>query len=168
MQNCWVYSECEIPATNSGFAYRDIASLRFTNRRSYRQTHSQLRHGRLDQRTLTHFTSGSITDLLLHLFRFSCFVFVELTLDLLVSLNPNRSNRRSALQRYFPFQSKWVFSAFILVLGRTIYNLLNLIRNSLHFWNDKVSKMFSAYLRHNESAKYAMTPDHDFGCPQKH
>ena len=34
---------------------------------------------------------------------------------LLVRPNPNQWNRRSAIQWYFPSQSKWVFSAFLIV-----------------------------------------------------
>ena len=45
-------------------------------------------------------------------FRFSYFACVELETFLLVCLNPNQSNRRSAVQWYFPLQSNWVFSAF--------------------------------------------------------
>ena len=41
-------------------------------------------------------------DLLYILFWFSCFAYVEWTTVLLVWSNPNQSNRRSAVQWYFP------------------------------------------------------------------
>ena len=41
-------------------------------------------------------------DLLFILFEFSCFAYVELATDLLVCLNQNQSNRRRAIQQYFP------------------------------------------------------------------
>ena len=44
------------------------------------------------------------TDLLFDWFGFSCFVELKLQTDLLVWPNPNRSNRRSAVQWYFPFK----------------------------------------------------------------
>ena len=49
---------------------------------------------------------GSITvrtaDLFIF-FGFSCFAYVELVTYLLVWSNPNQSNRRSAVQIYFPY-----------------------------------------------------------------
>ena len=45
-------------------------------------------------------------NLLLYLFIFSCFAHVTLITCLLVWLNPSQSNRRSAIQWYFPWQSK--------------------------------------------------------------
>ena len=56
-------------------------------------------------------------DLLFDWCRFSCFVELKLKTDLLVLPNPNRSNRRSAIEWYFPLWSKWVFSA--LSFGRS-------------------------------------------------
>ena len=53
--------------------------------------------------------SESITEQLTScLFWFSCFAYVKLASALLVWLNPNQSNRRSAKQWYFPL--RWVFS----------------------------------------------------------
>ena len=46
-------------------------------------------------------------DLLVYLFGVSCFAYCELATDLLILQNPNQSNRRSAIQWYFPIQSKW-------------------------------------------------------------
>ena len=59
------------------------------------------------------------TDLL-----FDWFACVELDRDLKVWWNPNQSNRRSAVQRYFPLQSKWVFSAQTFIM-----------RGQKHYWN---------------------------------
>ena len=40
------------------------------------------------------------TDLMFYMVRFCCFVYVELTTDLLARLNPNHSKRRSDVQTY--------------------------------------------------------------------
>ena len=53
-------------------------------------------------------------DLLFDWLGFSCFANVELDRDLQVWSNPNQSNRRSAVQWYFPLW--WVFSALALIL----------------------------------------------------
>ena len=58
---------------------------------------------------------------------FSWFDCVELDRDLQVWLNPNQSNRRSAVQWYFPFQSKWVFSA-VIYLAWFVKNEANVTR----------------------------------------
>ena len=44
------------------------------------------------------------------LFGFSCFVYAEVVTYLIVWFNPKQSNRRSAIQWYFPLWIKWVFS----------------------------------------------------------
>ena len=51
-----------------------------------------------------------MADLLFDWLGFSCFAYVKLDRDLQVWLNPNQSNRRYAVQLYFPLQSKWVLS----------------------------------------------------------
>ena len=43
-------------------------------------------------------------------FGFSYFAHVELETDLVVWSNPNQSNRRSAVQKYFSLISNWIFS----------------------------------------------------------
>ena len=61
---------------------------------------------------LIYCTRGSIPEWLTSCFTcfgFSCFAHVELTTYLLVWSNPNQSDRGSAIQWYFPLQSKWVF-----------------------------------------------------------
>ena len=61
------------------------------------------------QRTFTYFVRGSITVRLtscLDWLGFRCFAYVELARGLQVWLNPNQSNRRSAVQCYFPLQSE--------------------------------------------------------------
>ena len=50
-------------------------------------------------------------DLLFYWFAFSCFSYVELDTDFQVWSTPNQSSMRSVVQWYFPFISKWVFSA---------------------------------------------------------
>ena len=52
-----------------------------------------------------------MADLLFDWIGFSGFAYVKLDRDLQVWLNPNQSNRRYAVQLYFPLQSKWVLSA---------------------------------------------------------
>ena len=47
-------------------------------------------------------------DLLLDWLEFCCFAYIELDKDLQVWSNPNQSNRRWAVQLYFPLQRKWV------------------------------------------------------------
>ena len=51
-----------------------------------------------------------MADFLFDSFGFSCFVVFKRSTDLLVWPNPNQSNKRSAVQWYFPLRSKWVFS----------------------------------------------------------
>ena len=51
-------------------------------------------------------------NLLFVLFGFSCFAHDESVTYLLVWLNPNQSNKRSAVQCYFQLQSKQVFSGY--------------------------------------------------------
>ena len=53
-------------------------------------------------------------DLLFDQLGFNCLACVELDKYLQVLLYPNQSNRRSAIQWYFPYEvNKWVFSGYI-------------------------------------------------------
>ena len=61
--------------------------------------------------------------------------------------NPNQSTRRSAVQWYLPFQSKWVFSTTsLLPCDSNFYPSLSRLgsRGSLQIWQDK--KFFVQYL----------------------
>ena len=62
-----------------------------------------------NKRTLIYFERVSVTVPLtscFFLFRFNCFAYVELATALLVWLYTNQSNTMSAVQQYFPLQSK--------------------------------------------------------------
>ena len=57
-------------------------------------------------RSVLSFLEAALTSCF-YLLRFSCFAQVEIRTDLLVCLNLNQSNRRSAVQWYLPMQCKW-------------------------------------------------------------
>ena len=58
----------------------------------------------------------------------------KLSTDLLVWPNPNRSNRRSAVQWYFPLRSKWVFSRCIILQGPKSSNKYALFGKQILYW----------------------------------
>ena len=64
------------------------------------------------KRTLSYFVRVSeyhcASDLLFDLFGFSCLAYADIVTCLLFWFNPNRSNRMSVLQWYFPIRSKSV------------------------------------------------------------
>ena len=78
---------------------------------------------------------------LFYLCGFRWFVYVELATELLGWLNPNESNKRTALQWYFHLRSKRVLSAFYLKLEEYVlslclcWRLRDLSANSMELWN---------------------------------
>ena len=57
------------------------------------------------------------SDLLFVLIGLDGFAYAQLVTYLLVWLNPNQSNRRSAVHWHFPLRSKWVFSGLAVGVG---------------------------------------------------
>ena len=101
----------------------------------------------------------STTDLLIILNGFGCFAYVELGTDLLVWLNPNQSNRGSAVQWHFPI---WRVISSLRHIGRCeqLGTYLEHIRYSKHgplIDPDVVSRAKRDWLSSHSEAEEAQT-----------
>ena len=86
-----------------------------------------------------------MADLLFDWFRFDQAIKSVNSFYMTKGLNPNKSNRRSAAQWYFPLQSKWVFSGgFIFIL---------IFKNDL--WSDRTHQLTICLTDFNKQHCYA-------------